>query len=52
MLLHFLKPSIEIGEEAGHHAAAAALRALPSQWMEAIIGTLEVWETELSAAQA
>ena len=52
MLLHFLKPSIEVGEEAGHHAAAAALRAIPSQWMEAIVGTLTVWETELSATQA
>ena len=51
-LLHFLKPSNEIGEEAGHHAAAAALRAIPSQWMEAIVGTLTVWETELSATQA
>ena len=52
MLLNFLKPSIEIGEEAGHHAAAAALKAIPSQWMEAIVGTLMVWETELTAAQA
>ena len=52
MLLHFLTPSIEIGEEAGHHTAAAALRALPGQWIEAIIGSMEVWETELTAAQA
>ena len=52
MLLHFLKPSIEVGKEAGHHAAAAALKAIPIQWMEAILGTLMVWETELSAAQA
>ena len=52
MLLHFLKPSNEIGEEANLHAAAAALKAIPSQWMEAIVGTLSVWEAELSAAQA
>ena len=52
MLLHFLKPSLEIGEEANLHAAAAALRSIPSQVMEAIVGTLRVWETELSAAQA
>ena len=51
MLLHFLKPSIEVGEEADHHAAEAVLRALPSQWMEAIVGTLTVWETELAATQ-
>ena len=52
MLLHFLTPSNAVGEEAGHHAAAAVLRALPGQWMEAIIGALTVWETELAAAQA
>ena len=52
MLLHFFTPSIEVGEEAGHHAAAAALRALPGQWIEAIIGSMEVWETEQIAAQA
>ena len=31
MLLHFLTPSIEVGEEADHHAAAAALKVLPGQ---------------------
>ena len=46
MLLHFLTPSIEVGEEAGHHAAAVALRVLPGQWIEAIIGSMEVWESE------
>ena len=52
MLLHFLKPSIEIGKETGHHAAAAALRILLGPWMEAIIGSMEIWETELTAAQS
>ena len=52
MLLHFLTPSIEVGEEACHHATAAALKALPGQWIEAIIGSMEVWETEQTTAQA
>ena len=52
MLLHFLTPSIEVGEEADCHAAAAALKVLPGQWIEAIIGAVEVWETEQAAAQA
>ena len=43
MLLHFLTPSIEVGEEVGHHAGAAALKSLPGQWFEAIIGSMEVW---------
>ena len=42
MLLHFLTPSIEVGEKANQHAAAAAVRVLPGMWIEAIIGAVEV----------
>ena len=31
MLLHFLTPSIEAGEEDYYHAAAAAMKVLPGQ---------------------
>ena len=31
MLLHFLSPSIEAGEEDDHHAAAAVMKVLPGQ---------------------
>ena len=51
MSLHFLTPSIEVGEENDHHAAAAAMKVLPGQWIEAIIGAVTVWE-EQDAAQA
>ena len=51
MLLHFLTPSIEAGEENDHHVAAAAMKVLPGQWIEAIIGTVSVWE-EQAVAQA
>ena len=51
MLLHFLTPSIEAGEEDGHHTAAAAIKVLSGQWIEAIIGVVSVWE-EQAAAQA
>ena len=43
---------IETGEEADHHAAAAAIKVLPGQWFEAIIGVEEVLETEQTVAQA
>ena len=49
MLLHFLTPSIEAGEGYNHHAAAATMKVLPGQWIEAIIGAVEVWETEAAA---
>ena len=52
MLLHFLTPNIEAGKEDDHHAAAAAMKILPGQWIEAIIGAVEVWETEKAAVQA
>ena len=46
MLLHFLTPSIEIGEEADQHAAVLLWGVLPGMWIEAIIWAVEVWETE------
>ena len=52
MLLHFLTPSIEVGEGDDDHAAAAvAMKVLPGPWIEAIIGAVTVWE-EQAAAQA
>ena len=51
MLLHFLTPSIEAGEEDDHNSAAAVVKILPGQWIEAIIGAVAVWE-EQAAAQA
>ena len=51
MLLHFLTPSIEAGEEDDHHAAAAATKVLPGQLIEAIIEVVTIWE-EQTAAQA
>ena len=44
MLLHFLTPSIEAGEKADHHAAAAVVKILPGQWIEVIIWAVSVWE--------
>ena len=44
MLLHFFTPSIEVGDEDDHHTAAAAMKVLPGQWIEAIIGAVTVWE--------
>ena len=40
MLLHFLTPSIEAGEEDEHHASAATMKVLPGQWIETIIGVV------------
>ena len=51
MLLYSLTPSIEAGEEDNHHAAAAAMKVIPGQWIEEIIGAVTVWE-EQAAAQA
>ena len=42
MLLHFLTPSIEAGEEDDHHTAAATMKFLPGQWIEAIFGAVTV----------
>ena len=44
MLLHFLTPSIEVGEEDGHHTAAATVKVVPGPWIKAIIGAVTVWE--------
>ena len=44
MLLHFLTPSIEIDEETDHHAPAATVTILPGQWIEEIIGAVNVWK--------
>ena len=51
MLLHFLSSSIEAGKEDDYHAAAAAVKVMPGQWFEAIVGTITVWE-EQDAANA
>ena len=51
MLLHFLTPSIEVGQENDHHTAVTAMEVLPGQWIEAIIGAVTVWE-EQTVAQA
>ena len=42
MLLHFLTPSIEVREEDDQYAAAAAMKVLPGQCIEAVIGSLTV----------
>ena len=52
MLLYFLVPSIEVGKEVDHHAAAATVKVLPDQCIEIIIGTVAVWEIEQAAVQA
>ena len=52
MLLHFLTPNIEGGEEDDHHAGAATMKVLPGQWIETIIGAVEVWEIKQAVAQA
>ena len=51
MVLHFLTPSIEAGEEADHQTLAADVKVLPGQLIEVIIGAINVWE-EQAAAQA
>ena len=47
MLLHYLNPSIEIEKLSAKAAAAAAAAAkvLPGQWIEAIIGAVEFYES-------
>ena len=45
MLLHYLNPSIEVKKISDKAAAAAAVRVLPSRWIEAIIGAVELWES-------
>ena len=50
MLLHFLTPSIDVGEEADQQATVAAVKVLPGRWIEAILWVFDVWETEQAAA--
>ena len=45
MLLHYLNPSIEIEKLSDKAAAAAAVKVLSGQWIEAIIGAVEFWES-------
>ena len=45
MLLHYINQSIE-EESHNKHAAAAAIRVLSGEWIEAIIGALECWDAE------
>ena len=45
MLLHYLNPSIEIEKLSAKAAAATAVKVLPWQWIEAIIGAVELWES-------
>ena len=51
MLLHFLEPSLDVGKEADHHAAAASMMVLPGNWNEAFVGAAMVYEQQ-AAAQA
>ena len=48
-LLHFLKPSLDVGKEADHHAAVAAMMVLPGSWIEAFVGAVEVYEKQITA---
>ena len=50
-LLNFLKPSLDVGKEADHHAAAAAMMVLPGSWIEAFVGAVDVYEIQ-TVAQA
>ena len=45
MLLHYLNPSTEIEKLLDKAAAAAAVKVLPGEWIEAIIGAVEFWES-------
>ena len=49
MLLHFLEPSLDVGKEADHHAAAAAMMVLPGSWIEAFVGAVEIYEKQAAA---
>ena len=49
MLLHFITPSIEAGEEDDCHVEASAIKVLPCQWIEAIIEAVTVWEEQATA---
>ena len=45
MLLHYLNPNIEIEKLLDKATASAAIKVLPGQWIEAIIGAVEFWES-------
>ena len=45
MLLRYLNPSIEIEKLLDKAAAVVAVRVLPGQWIEAIIGAAEFWDS-------
>ena len=45
MLLHYLNPSIEIEKLSDKAVPAAVVKVLPRQWIEAIIGAIEFWES-------
>ena len=49
MLLHFLVPSFDVGEEADHTVTATAVKVLPGSWNEAVVGQVTVWEKEAPA---
>ena len=51
MLLHFLKPILDVGKVVDHHRAAAAMMVLPGSWIEAFVGAVKVYEKK-TAAQA
>ena len=48
-LLHFLKPSLDVGKVADHHAAAATMMVLPGSWIEAFVRAVEVYEKQIAA---
>ena len=49
MLLHFLKPSLDVGKEVDHHAVVANMMVLPGSWIEVFIGTVKVYEKQAAA---
>ena len=50
-LLHFFKPSLDVGKEADHHAAAVSMMVVPGSWIEVFVGAVNVYEQQ-TAAQA
>ena len=47
MLLHYINPSIEEETSNKQAAAAAVIRVLPVEWIEAIVGeAIECWDVE------
>jgi len=53
ILLYFLTPSIDVGEEADQVAVVATVKILPGRWIEVIVGrVVTAWETEQATTQA